>query len=420
MRVVTDLHSHSRFARAVSKQMTIPTLELWGEKKGVSVVGSGDFTHPAWNAELKNDLEEEGNGLLRRKGSSSKTRFLLSSEISCIFSRGAAVRRIHLLVLAPSFAVVDTLNARLGLIGNLKADGRPILGLDVIELVKIVRDVSPDCLVIPAHVWTPWFGMYGSKSGFDSIADCFGDQLDFIPAVETGLSSDPPMNWRFAELDTKAIVSFSDAHSAPNIGREATVLELGEPSFANIAAAFRVPFPTEQNANRIVQTVEFFPEEGMYHWDGHRNCDVRWSPAETKKAKTICPRCGKPVTVGVMHRIDDLAPRPADYRDERRPSVAHLVPLAEIIGSALGIGKLSKTVAREYDALLKMFGNEMEILLNLPLGEFSRAAHPKTAEGLRRVRDGKLTILPGYDGVYGTVKVFSDEELKATSQSTLL
>ncbi len=413
MQKILDLEIHSRFARAVSKDMRLEVMEEWGEKKGSEIVGTGDCTHPEWFREIKAELEEAEPGLFRRRGSTSSVRFMLTSEISCIFSRAGAVRRIHVLVFAPSFAAAEKINTRLSWIGNLRADGRPMLGLDAKELVKIAIAADPDCLIIPAHVWTPWFGMYGSKSGFNSIKDCFEEQLKYVPAVETGLSSDPPMNWRLSELDGHSIVSFSDAHSAPNIGREATVVELSELSYKNIAAAFRVPFPTATDPNRIVKTIEFFPEEGMYHWDGHRTCNTRWSPEETKKAEGKCPVCGKPVTVGVMSRVEELADRPTDYVDKRRPPFQRLVPLAEIIGDAIGVGKHSKSVAAEYDTIIKAIGSEFTALLDTPIADLAGLGNSKIAEGIERVRNGKLSIVPGYDGVYGTVKVFSEEEQKA-------
>lgn len=421
MRVITDLHVHSRFARAVSKDMHLATLEEWGIKKGVEIIGTGDFTHPDWFRELKAELEEAESGLYQRQGSTTPIRFVLTSEIACIFSRRGGTRRIHILVVAPSTAVVEEINAHLGWIGNLKADGRPMLGLDIKELATICRKASPDCLLIPAHVWTPWFGMYGSKSGFDSFADCFEDLADLIPAVETGLSSDPTMNWRLSELDTKCIVSFSDAHSAPNIGREATIVELAEKNFSSLSAAFRVPFPTAADPNRIVMTVEFFPEEGMYHWDGHRNHNVRWSPEETKQHKGLCTVCGQPVTVGVMHRVDTLADRSENATPPGRPPFRRLVPLAEILGEALGVGKLTKTVQVEYEELIAQLGSEFNVLLNAPLEQLQRITKPRIAEGIERVRNEKLQIIPGYDGVYGTVHVFTEEERKAepTGQSSL-
>lgn len=419
MRVICDLEIHSRFARAVSKEMNLANLELWGVKKGIEVIGTGDFTHPEWFKEIKDELEPAEPGLFKRKGSNSPIRFLLTSEISCIFSRGGAVRRIHILVYAPSFEAVEKINANLGWIGNLKADGRPMLGLDAKELVKIAKNADPNTIIIPAHVWTPWFGMYGSKSGFDSMKECFEEQFEHVPAVETGLSSDPAMNWRMSELDTKTIVSFSDAHSAPNIGRECTVMELEEKSYANISKAFTIPFPTDADNNKIAQTVEFFPEEGMYHWDGHRNCNVRWSPEETKKHNEVCTNCGKKVTVGVMHRVNNISDRPADYVEKRRPPFKRLVPLSEIIGDALGVGKLTKSVSAEYDRLVSSFQNEFTVLLETPIADVEKVVGSKIAEGVNRVRNEKLTILPGYDGVYGTITIFGEGERSKPGQPSL-
>lgn len=420
MRIIADLHTHSRFARAVSKEIDVPALEAWGTRKGIELIGTGDFTHPSWFAELKKGLEEDGNGFLVQKGSASAVRFVFSSEIACIFSRGGAVRRIHVLVMLPTFKAVETINARLGWIGNLRADGRPMLGLDIKELVKIAKDVSSEALVIPAHVWTPWFGMYGSKSGFNSFADCFEEVADLVPAVETGLSSDPQMNWRMEELDAKSIVSFSDAHSLPNLGREATVFNLEAPTFGNIAAALTVPFPTEEDKNRITMTIEFFPEEGIYHWDGHRACNIRWSPEETKKAGGTCPVCKKKVTVGVMNRVEELADRPADFQDGRRPPFRRLVQLDKIIADALGVGRLTKSVEKEYNSLVANAGTETRVLLDLTHNELLGMTTPKIADGIRHVREGRLEIVPGYDGVYGTINVFSkDEKAKSVGQGSL-
>ncbi len=416
-RVIADLEIHSRFARAVSKDMNLDTLESWAALKGIDIVGTGDFTHPAWFKELTDGLEEDGSGLLKRKGSKSPVRFMLSAEVSCIFGRNGT-RRIHTLLYAPDLKTVDAINARLGSIGKLKSDGRPIIGIDVLELAKLVLEVSPDCIVVPAHVWTPWFGMYGSNSGFDSMHECFGELFDRIPAVETGLSSDPPMNWRLSELDTKAIVSYSDAHSAKNIGREATIFELESPTYENYSKALRVPFPKDGDPNRIVETVEFFPEEGMYHWDGHRAHDLRMSPAETRKVKGVCPKCGGKLTVGVAHRVDLLADRPEGYAPKNRPPFRRLVPLAEIIGEALGRGKLTKTVDTEYRSIVQRFGSEFNVLLNVPLADLA-GINPAIAEGIKRVREGTLHILPGYDGTYGVVEIFTDKERKSVGQSAL-
>lgn len=403
--------------------MNLATLEEWGLKKGIEIIGAADFTHPEWYKEIKAELEEAEPGLYKRKSSDSPIRFVLTSEISCVYTRNGSGRRVHLVLVAPSFVVVEKITAELAKRGNIKADGRPIIGMDVRDLVKIAIDADARTLVIPAHVWTPWFGMYGSKSGFDSIADCFGEMLEYVPAIETGLSSDPEMNWKMSELDTKCIVSFSDAHSAANIGREATIVDLEEKSFSALSKAFHVPFPTESDKNKIVMTVEFFPEEGMYHWDGHREHNIRWSPEETKLHDSICPVCNRAVTVGVMNRVERIADRPTGYTDKRRPPFRRMVPLAEIIGEALGIGKLSKTVTKEYEALLQQAGSEFSILLDTPLEQLAQLTSERIVEGIRRVRNGELEITPGYDGVYGTVHVFTDDEKKkkiSRKQSTLL
>ncbi len=419
MRVIADLEIHSRFARAVSKDMNLATLEHWGERKGIDVIGTGDFTHPTWFSEIQSQLEEVETGLYKRRGSQSRVRFVLSAEISCIFNR-RGTRRIHTLVYAPNLAAVEKINARLNLVGKLASDGRPIIGMDIKDLVKIALEVSPDSMVVPAHVWTPWFGMYGSNSGFDSITECFEELTDKIPAVETGLSSDPPMNWRLSELDGKSIVSFSDAHSPRNIGREATILELTKLTYKNLAQAIHTPFPTDRDQNRIAMTIEFFPEEGMYHWDGHRSHNLRLAPAETKKHKGLCPKCGTQVTVGVMHRVDKLADRPDSYDDPRRPAFKRLVPLAEIIGETLDKGKLTKGVQAEYDRIVKHFGSEFTVLLDASLADISAASTPTMAEAVKRVREGRLHIEPGYDGVYGTVHIFSEADRAVFGQSKLL
>ncbi|MFH1235624.1 MAG: endonuclease Q family protein, partial [Parcubacteria group bacterium] len=407
---------HSRFARAVSKDMNLETLEAWGIKKGIDIIGTGDFTHPTWFAELKDQLEEAEPGLYKRKGSNSNIRFLLSAEISCIYTQGGRGRRVHILLYAPTLAAVEKISAQLGWQGNLKSDGRPIIGISCKELAKIVLNASPECLVIPAHVWTPWFGLLGSMSGFDSLQECFEEITQHIPAIETGLSSDPPMNWRIQELDNRSIVSFSDAHSPANIGREATVFELKEKSYQAIVDAIR-----QKNAeNKIDFTIEFYPEEGMYHWDGHRNCEVRWSPAETKKYDGICPKCGKRVTVGVMNRVDVLASRPEGFNPSNRPGFKSLVPLREIIGEAFGVGKASKSVKKEYDQLVVNGKSEFNVLLNVPENELKTMTQAMVAEGIKRVREGKLQIIPGYDGTYGIIKVFSDKEReKPLGQSSL-
>ena len=412
---ITDLHFHSKFSRAVSPDMNLENFAEWGKIKGIDVLGTADFTYPAWFAELKEKLEYQKNGLYKLKGSESPLHFLLSTEISCIYTKNGKGRRIHLVVLAPDLAAVEKINTQLSWIGNLKSDGRPILGLDAKELTKIVLSASPACLVIPAHAWTPWFSLFGSESGFDTLTECFDELSDKIYAIETGLSSDPNMNWRLSQLDKKKIVSNSDAHSLPNLGREATVFELENLSYGNIIKAIQENNPK----NKIAYTIEFFPEEGKYHWDGHRNCQVRFSPSETIKANFICPKCGRRLTVGVANRVEKLADRPEGFLPADRPPFKSLVPLEQIIGEALGTGVKTKAVRQEYESLIKQGKNEFNILINLPLAEIQKMTRSEIAEGIQKVREKKLTILPGYDGVYGTVKVFDERAKKEKGQKSL-
>lgn len=406
--LITDLHIHSKYSRAVSQDMDLEHMSEWAAKKGIEIVGTSDFTHPEWFRELSTKLEQDSSGFYRLKNDEHQTLFLPATEISCIYSQGGRTRRIHIVVIAPDLSVVEKINAQLGWQGKLKSDGRPILGMSAIDLVKIIFKASPDCIIIPAHIWTPWFSLFGSMSGFDTLTECFGEFADWIPAIETGLSSDPPMNWRLKQLDSKQIVSFSDAHSAQNLGREATIFELEKVSFKNLSQALKSP----DQKNKVDYTIEFYPEEGKYHWDGHRNCDVRWSPKETTQHKAICPKCQRKVTVGVMSRVEELADRPEGYDPGNRPGFKSLVPLPEIIGEALGVGKNTKSVAAEYDNLIKAGQSEFNVLLNMTIEEIKAVTLPRVAEGIERVRQGKLHINPGYDGEFGTVNVFSDEEQK--------
>lgn len=414
--IIADLHLHSKYSRAVSQEMDLEHIADWALKKGIELVGTSDFTHPEWFRELSLKLEPQANGLYKLKGSDQPVFFVPATEISCIYRQGEKSHRIHVLVIAPDLKTVETIRTKLGWQGNLKSDGRPILGLSAIELTRTVFEASSDCLVIPAHIWTPWFSLFGSESGFDSLAECFGEFADRIPAIETGLSSDPPANWRLSQLDKKQIVSFSDAHSGANLGREATVFSLEELSFKNISEALQSP----AGKNRIAYTIEFYPEEGKYHWDGHRKCNTRFSPSETKSHNGLCPKCGKRLTVGVMSRVEKLADRPAGYRptiplsDETgRPPFKSLVPLAEIIGDALGVGRGSKSVLAEYDKLIQAGESEFNVLLDADLSKLQAVTQARIFEGIQRVREGKIRINPGYDGEFGTVKVFDEQEQKA-------
>ena len=415
MKFVADFHIHSKYSRATSKDMDLDHLDKWAKIKGIKVLGTGDFTHPEWFESLKEELEPAEPGLFKLKNKKSPTRFMLTSEISCIYSKNNRVRKIHIIVFAPSFEVVDKINAHLGWIGNLKSDGRPILGLDAKELAKIVLGISQDCFVVPAHLMTPWFSLFGSKSGFDSIEECFEDYAKYIYAGETGLSADPAMLWRMPDCRRIALISNSDSHSPQKIGREANVFELPFLSYSSITTAIKTKDP--QN---FLYTVEFYPQEGKYHQDGHRNCSINLSPKESKKYNNTCPVCGKPLTIGVLNRVGELADKEEGFRPENAIPFKSLVPLQEIIADALGVTPTVKKVNEEYKNLLKKFGSEFKILLEVSPQELQAAVLPEIAEGIVRVREGKVFIEPGYDGVYGKVSIFSKGEQKKLSKQTTL
>lgn len=394
MKFIADLHIHSKYSRATSPQMDIPNIAEWAEIKGIDLVAAPDWTHGEWLKELKKDLNPLNNGLFKH----NKTRFILVTEISSIYKKNDKVRKIHNLIFAPNFEIVDKINAKLNLIGNLKSDGRPILGLDAKKLLEIVLTISKDCLVVPAHAWTPWFSIFGSNSGFDSIEECFEEYTKYIYAIETGLSSDPAMNWRLSALDKITLISNSDAHSPAKLGREANIFNC-QLNFNSIINAIK--------KNKLVMTLEFFPQEGKYHFDGHRACDICLSPEKTKKYKNICPKCNKPLTVGVMHRVDDLADR---KNPKKLSNFKNLIPLQEIISEALGFGPNTKTVNTEYEKLINNFKSEFNILLDAKISDLNKIALPGVAEGIKRVRQGKVIIRPGYDGEYGEIKIFDKKE----------
>jgi uncharacterized protein (TIGR00375 family) len=400
MKFIADFHIHSKYSRATSRDMDLENLDKWAKIKGIKVLGTGDFTHPEWFKNLKEKLESAETGLFKIKNSQSETRFILTSEISCIYSKNNQVRKIHIIIFAPTFEAVEKINGYLNLIGNLKSDGRPILGLDAKELAKIVLNVSPDCLVVPAHVWTPWFSIFGSKSGFDSIEECFGDYVKYIFAIETGLSSDPAMNWRWSLLDKISLISNSDAHSPRKIGREANVFD-AEISYQSIIEAIK-----QKDPKKFLYTIEFFPEEGKYHFDGHRLCGASLSPKETKKYNGICPVCGRPLTVGVLNRVEQLADREEGLKPEGAIPFKNLIPLEEIIADALGVLPGGKQGALEYQNLIKKFGDEFSILLDAPKEDLKKSTLREIAEGIIKVREGEVKIEPGYDGVYGKIKIF--------------
>lgn len=408
MELIADLHLHSKYSRAVSQQMVIPEIAKWARKKGINLVGAPDWTHPLWVKELRRDLKEVGEGVYAYREDLKGPRFLLVTEIASIYSQGGKGRRIHTLFFAPSFSVVEAINQKLSSRQvKLMSDGRPITSLSSVEICELVFSISKDCLVIPAHAWTPWFSLYGSRSGFDSIKECFGQFTDQIYAIETGLSSDPAMNWRIKELDKRSIVSFSDAHSPRKLGREATVLTLENTE--------KVSYEEIKKAiinEQIAYTIEFYPEEGKYHYTGHRHCGIKQSPEETKKLGTTCPVCGKPLTVGVMHRVEQLASRSSDFRPAKRPDYKMLVPLMEILAESLGYGFSSQIVETEYNRLIAEFVSEFNVLLNVDIREITKVSGEKVAEGLRRVREREILIDPGYDGVFGTVKIWQTNKEK--------
>ena len=414
MKFIADFHLHSKFSRATSPRMDLENLDKWARIKGIKVLGTGDFTHPVWLKELKGKLEPAESGLFKIKKHDNGTRFLLTSEISCIYSKKGRVRKIHNVIFAPSFKVVDKINAHLDCIGNLKSDGRPILGLDAKELIKIVLNISEDCFFVPAHVMTPWFSLFGSKSGFDSIEECFEEYSKYIYALETGLSADPPMLWRIPEGQRLTLLSNSDAHSPEKMGREANVFDT-EISYPAILETIKSKDP-----KKFLYTIEFFPQEGKYHFDGHRSCNIRLSPSETKKYNNICPNCGKPLTVGVLNRIAQIAVEPEGFKPKNTIPFKSLVPLREIVAEALGMTVVTKRVEQEYNNLLAKAGSELEILIDSSRKDIEAVSLPEIAEGIIRVREGKVFIEPGYDGVYGTVRIFSQQGSKAlTKQATL-
>ncbi len=414
MRIVADFHIHSKYSRAVSRDMNLETLDIWAKKKGIQVMGTGDFTHPQWFNEIKTKFEPAEPGLFRLKDEYSPTRFILTVEISSIYSKNGKTRRVHNLIFSPSIETAEKINTTLSLIGNLKSDGRPILGLDSKKLLQIVLGIDPRCVLIPAHAWTPWFSVFGSMSGFDSLEECFEDLSGNIFAIETGLSSDPAMNWRLSKLDNISFISNSDSHSPHKIGREANVFDC-ELSYDGLINAIKSRDPKES-----LFTVEFFPEEGKYHYDGHRLCNVSMSPEETKKNKGICPKCHKPMTIGVMNRVDKLADRKAGEGKEGRVPFRSLIPLDEIIADIFGMGVSSLKVKKEYEQLIEAVGSELKVLMDADYGELKRNTSDEITSGIIGVRQGRVEIIPGYDGEYGKIKVLKNEKEKTTSLQSRL
>ena len=407
MKFIADLHIHSRYSRATSRDLNLETLWRWGQLKGIRVVGTGDCTHPGWLDELEGKLLRTEFGLFNLRDEPreadipascrARVSFLLSGEISCIYRKGGRTRKVHCLVLLPDIAAARRLNLALARIGNLASDGRPILKLDAKDLLGMVLEASPEAMLIPAHAWTPHFSVFGAASGFDSLYECFEDLTPEIRAIETGLSSDPAMNWRLSALDGITLVSNSDAHSAAKLGREATVFDTD--------LSYRGIFTGIASGEGVASTIEFFPEQGKYHADGHRGCGVRLSPAETIANDYRCPACGAKVTVGVLHRVELLADRAPGARPALAPPFRSVIPLLDMIGGALMVGTLTKRAQALYFELLQRVGNEFYVLLEAPLEEIAEVAPATLARGIGRMRLGEVEIDPGYDGRFGKISV---------------
>ncbi|MFH5882808.1 UvrD-helicase domain-containing protein [Halalkalibaculum sp. DA3122] len=416
MPYIADLHVHSHYSRATSKDLNLESLYQWAKIKGINVVGTGDFTHPAWFAELKEKLRPDGNGLYVLKdppreeaipGTVTRdidVRFCLSTEISSIYKYGDRVRKNHNLVYAPDLETVARINHRLSSIGNLEADGRPILGLPSRDLLEIVLETSGRAHLVPAHIWTPWFSTLGSKAGYDSMEACFRDLTPHIFAVETGLSSDPEMNWRLSALDQYTLISNSDAHSPSKLGREANIIDTG--------LSYDELFDSFKTRDGFLGTYEFYPEEGKYHHDGHRKCNIALPPEVTKRYQKKCPECGKPLTVGVLHRVVDLADRGDSRKPENAAGYKYIIPIPEVLGEIEGVGPKTKTVRRKYRDVISKYGNEFSLLHEVPTDEIRKNSGPVLAEAISRIRNNEVTPKAGYDGVYGVVKVFEEGEIE--------
>ena len=410
MKMIADLHIHSRFSMATSKEGTPENLDFWARKKGISLIGTCDFTHPVWREELKERLVSEGNGLYRlrdeyvkeesRKFPGEGTRFVVSGEISSIYKKNGKTRKVHNVILLPGLEAADAMAQRLEKIGNIHSDGRPILGLDSHDLLEMMLDVCPEGILIPAHIWTPHFSVLGAKSGFDSVEECFEELAPYIHALETGLSSDPAMNWRISKLDRYQLVSNSDAHSPSKLGREANLLDI-DCSYEGLYRAI-------QTGEGLEGTVEFFPEEGKYHFDGHRKCGVSLSPVEAERLGGICPVCGKKLTMGVDHRVEQLADRAEGFVKKDGKKYESLVPLPEVISACMGYSTASKKVQGCFEQMIQTLGTEFDILRNVPSEDIKSCAGERIAEGIENVRTGNVKRIPGYDGEYGKIELFDE------------
>lgn len=382
--------------------MSPEVISRWAKTKGIALIGTGDFTHPFYLDELRTKLEETDKGILKFKKGNDGVSFMLTVEVSNIFSRGGRLRKIHTLIFAPDFDKAGKINNALGGRGKLSSDGRPMFGFPVKDLVKMVLDISEDCLLVPAHAWTPWFSIFGANSGFDSLEECFGEEAGNIYSIETGLSSDPEMNWRLSVLDKITLISNSDAHSPNKIGREANIFDCNM-DYRDIIDTIK-----KKDKKRFIATIEFFPEEGKYHYNGHRKCGVVMSPEDARGRGLICPVCKKRITVGVMQRVEDLADRPDGFVPEGAIPSIHLIPLEEVIADALGSNVGTVTVTKEYNRMIKEGGPEFSILLDASLENLSKFSHHKIIEGIMLMREGRVKISPGYDGLYGKISLFGE------------
>ncbi len=406
---IADLHIHSRYSMATSRDCTPEHLDLWARRKGIGLIGTGDFTHPAWREELKEKLEPTGDGLYRLKeefvcreegaaGEMVHPRFVVSGEINTVYKKYGKTRKVHSLILLPGLDAAERISARLESMGNLHTDGRPTLKLDCKELLELVLKLCPEAMYVPAHIWTPHYSIFGAFSAFHSIEECYEDLAPCIRALETGLSSDPAMNWRISALDGYQLISNSDAHSPAKLGREANLLS-GELSYEGLRRAI-------MEGEGLLGTLEFFPEEGKYHLDGHRKCGLCLTPEETEAYQGICPVCGKKLTLGVVHQIQQMADRPEGYKKPKGPSYESLMPLEEVVAAAMGHTTACRQVQRQYQDMLRLLGPELEILRKVPLEDIRKTAGGQVAEGIQRLRTGQVERISGYDGEYGKIKLF--------------
>ncbi len=421
---ILDLHSHSRYSRACSKDLELPKIARACEIRGIDIMVTSDFTHPKWFQHMKDELSLDTEGVYKLKNHSSSTRFIIGTEIASIKKHANETRRIHLLVFAPTLEVAERFNNTLDDRGfNIHSDGRPIIGLTSKQILELMLEIDPRMKMIPAHAWTPWFGIFGSKGGYDSLNEAFEDLSPHIRAIETGLSSDPIMNWRWSHLDNITLVSNSDAHSLGKLGREANILQFNSPTEITYTEIMRIL--EEGDRSKFVQTIEFYPEEGKYHYDGHRDCKFFCAPVETKKRKGICPVCGKNLTIGVNYRVEELADRTIDEAHEyalrhKRIPFQSLVPLPEIIADVYQVGVSTQKVNREYNTLIAKLGSEFDILLTTELEQIKKASSEVIADAIDRVRKGNIYIRPGYDGEFGVVRVFESGESRGFSTQVSL